>query len=327
MFTFAQHVDEYNAILVVPEGIQHSWNARYCCGYALSNNVDDIGFIAAIQSTLGEEYEFIQPQYTYATGWSNGGFMVMHASNLFRAIAPISGFIGDLDTEVTGDKSTGKGLFIHQGRDDRFVRPTGCCNDPNLPKCCCDIAADTCTGVMDVARNWAIQVNGCQDDKNLLVETSYSNTDEGIECLTSSSNDKANTTICLYEHSGHFNSPSFGKAFPMADEVINFFARDACEINNGKWDRKSKTCSCNSKILSGTFCLDAAHNPDGGNRNIKEPSSISRGMVTIMIGFIILFASYVMMQKLRWRRAKKNGRGKYAKVEEIDIEMDETINL
>src|SRR6056300_1404033 len=33
MFSFAQPAANYNAILVIPEGIQHSFNARYCCGY------------------------------------------------------------------------------------------------------------------------------------------------------------------------------------------------------------------------------------------------------------------------------------------------------
>lgn len=318
MFSFAQHSDDHNAILVIPEGIQHSWNARYCCGYALSNNIDDIGFIHAIQSRLSEDHDFIKPEYTYATGWSNGGFLVMHASNLFRAIAPISGFIGELDKDLRGEKSSGKGLFIHQGRDDHFVRPTGCCHDPDMPKCCCGIAADACTGVADVAKNWAVEVNGCKDDENLFLETSYKNTEKGIECSTSASG-KANTTICMYENTGHFNIPSFDKAFLMADEVIDFFSKDACGINNGKWHRNSKSCSCNLKY-SGTFCLDEAKHHIGGRSSSTEPPSIRRVIATVSMIMLVL-ASYVMLQKLRRRGRRKSG-GKYGKVEQDDIEIN-----
>lgn len=313
--SFVQHTNEHNSVLVVPEGIKKSFNARYCCGYALENNVDDVGFISTIQSTLSEQYDFIHSRYTYATGWSNGGFMVMHASKLFRAIAPISGFIGDIDVAKMkrGDESSGKGLFIHHGKDDPFVRPTGCCHDPSLPKCCCNIAADTCTGVIDVAKNWAIQVNGCHNDEHLLLETSYADTDEGIQCLTAT-NCTANTTICLYDHSGHFNQMSFDTAFPMANEVMNFFAGEACEINNGKWDRISKTCSCHSKF-SGTFCLDES----AVSKMKKIDPYFSRFFVMMASLVMLVLASCVMMRKQRRRHGKRNG--EYAKVEEDDIEM------
>lgn len=319
MYTsFAQHANEHNLVIVAPEGVKNSWNARDCCGYALDNQLDDIGFLSNIQSVLSDEFTFVEPQFTYATGWSNGGFMVMHASELFRGIAPISGFISGIESELKrSDITRGKPLFIHHGMDDPFVRPTGCCNDPDLPKCCCNIAADTCTDVEDVARNWAVEVNGCYNDQTLLTETSYANTDEGILCLTSS-NCLANTTICTYEHSGHFNSGSFDKTFPMASEVMNFFARDACEVNDGSWDNVDKLCSCKAR-LSGPLCLDVVAATNEGSRLTP---SISRFFVTI-IGAItlVLFTYYAIIQKLR-RRKKKRRSDKYAKVAYTDIELN-----
>ena len=318
MYTsFAQHANEHNLVLVAPEGVKNSWNARDCCGYALDNQLDDIGFLSNIQSALSNEFAFVKPQFTYATGWSNGGFLVMHASELFRGVAPISGFISGMDSELKrGDITGGKPLFIHQGMDDPFVRPTGCCHDPNLPKCCCNIAADTCTDVMDVAKNWAVEVNGCKNDKTLLAKSSYTNTDEGIQCLTSS-NCHANTTICTYEHSGHFNSQSFDKAFPMASEVMNFFARDACEVNDGSWDSVDKICSCKAK-LSGPHCLDAI--PAEGTDPRRTPS-FSQLFATIM-GFITLvLATYAIIHKLRGR-GKNRKIDKYVKVAYTDIELN-----
>lgn len=320
MYTpFAQHANEHNLVLVAPEGVKNSWNARDCCGYALDNQLDDVGFLSSIKSALSNEFAFVNPQFTYATGWSNGGFMVMHASELFRGIAPISGYISGINSELKrGGITGGKPLFIHHGLDDPFVRPTGCCNDPDLPKCCCNIAADTCTDVKDVAMSWAVSVNGCKHDETLLTDTSYTNTGEGILCLTSSSTCHANTTICTYKHSGHFNSQSFGKAFPMANEVMNFFARDACEVNDGSWDSVDKICSCKAK-LSGPHCLDTVAKNEGSRRT----PSISRGVVTI-IGLImtLVLATYAILQKLRGRRKNRRRTDKYAKVAYTDIELN-----
>ena len=308
--TFVEHANTHNVVLVLPEGIQNSFNAgdqSSCCGYALANDINDIGFIKHLQSLLSEEYSFVQAaDYSYAVGWSNGGFMVMHAASLFRSISPISGHVYDIDPALTKGGTfcvdnicvdapgEGKGIFLHHGVDDTFVRPTGCCNDPDQPKCCCNIAVgDICVPVEDVARNWALEVNGCEtevieeddydgedestntenegnkgddedDVERALAEvtevkfvTSHSNPDEGIECTTTTGTDcKANTTICLH-HSGHFNSPSFTEAFPFAKEVIDFFSRDACEINDGKWNETSATCVC-TEDHGGTFCLDDA---------------------------------------------------------------------
>lgn len=304
--TFVEHVNTNNVVLVLPEGLQNSFNAGVqssCCGYALANEIDDIGFLKHLQSLLSEEYSFIQAvDYSYAVGWSNGGFMVMHAASLFRSISPISGHVYDIDPALTKGGTfcvdnicvdapgPGKGIFLHHGVDDTFVRPTGCCNDPDQPKCCCNIAVgDVCVPVEDVARNWALEVNGCEtkviekddnaeestntenkggkgedndDEERALSDvtevkfvTSYSNPEEGIECTTTTGTDcKANTTICLH-HSGHFNSPSFTEAFPFAKEVIDFFSRDACEINDGKWNETSAICVC-TEDHGGTFCLD-----------------------------------------------------------------------
>ena len=33
----------FNFMLVRPEGVKRSWNSKYCCGYALKNNLNDVG--------------------------------------------------------------------------------------------------------------------------------------------------------------------------------------------------------------------------------------------------------------------------------------------
>ena len=213
------------------------------------------GLMEVSSSTLCVLFVFL---FIYLTNNSlHIGFMVMHAADLFRSLAPISGNIYDIDPSLTkGGKpfcvdgicidtpSQGKGLFLHHGVDDKMVQPSGCCRDPDSPKCCCNIEAEgTCVSVMEVAKNWALEVNGCEmvteedgneetanaegegdnednsgdDERRMKADvtdvafaTSYTDSDKGIDCLTATGADcKSNTTICMHEHAGHFNRPSF----------------------------------------------------------------------------------------------------------------------
>jgi polyhydroxybutyrate depolymerase len=87
-------------IVVYPEGTGRrmnnflTWNAGHCCGYAMDNRVDDVGFIGALIDRLIESYP-IDPRRIYATGMSNGGMMThrlgIELSDRFAAIAPVVG--------------------------------------------------------------------------------------------------------------------------------------------------------------------------------------------------------------------------------------------
>lgn len=90
--------DEENFMVVYPEGVSgqfgiSSWNAGWCCGYASSNIVDDVGFINALLDTLIDKYS-IDTTRIYATGISNGGFMsyrlACELSDRIAAIAPVA---------------------------------------------------------------------------------------------------------------------------------------------------------------------------------------------------------------------------------------------
>jgi poly(3-hydroxybutyrate) depolymerase len=45
----APFAEEYRFVLVIPEGYRNSWNARHCCGDALTQKLDDVGFLGAIK--------------------------------------------------------------------------------------------------------------------------------------------------------------------------------------------------------------------------------------------------------------------------------------
>jgi polyhydroxybutyrate depolymerase len=85
-------------IVVYPEGTSRlgtrllTWNAGHCCGYAMQNGVNDVGFIAELLDRLIAEYP-VDPARIYATGMSNGGMMAhrlgTELSGRLAAIAPV----------------------------------------------------------------------------------------------------------------------------------------------------------------------------------------------------------------------------------------------
>jgi polyhydroxybutyrate depolymerase len=93
MSGFRQKSDQAGFIVVWPQGVSNSWNAFGCCGTALSQNVDDVGFLRALVAriaTIGN----VDHSRVYVTGHSNGGSMshrlACQAADLFAAIAPVS---------------------------------------------------------------------------------------------------------------------------------------------------------------------------------------------------------------------------------------------
>lgn len=95
---FTEKAVKEGFIVVYPEGTSRfrdkllTWNAGHCCGYAMHNRVNDVGFIDALIDKLVEDYP-VDPKRIYATGMSNGGMMAhrlgIELSNRFAAIAPV----------------------------------------------------------------------------------------------------------------------------------------------------------------------------------------------------------------------------------------------
>ena len=99
--------DREGFIVVYPEGTGKKvlgktfavWNAGRCCGTALQDNVDDVGFIDSMIDKLKSDFN-IDEKRVYATGMSNGAQMVYRLacelSDKIAAIAP-SGSQGTFD--------------------------------------------------------------------------------------------------------------------------------------------------------------------------------------------------------------------------------------
>lgn len=91
--------DEEGFIVVYPDGVPfgllkiRTWNAGICCGEAMINNVDDVGFVEELIDTLKKNYS-VEEEKIYGTGMSNGGFLCYRIAcekpDLFTAIAPVA---------------------------------------------------------------------------------------------------------------------------------------------------------------------------------------------------------------------------------------------
>jgi polyhydroxybutyrate depolymerase len=85
--------DQVGLIMVYPEGVDSSWNVGNCCGLAMSEKVDDVGFTKAIVEAVSKA-ACIDAKRVYATGMSNGAGFVhrlgCEAADVIAAIAPAS---------------------------------------------------------------------------------------------------------------------------------------------------------------------------------------------------------------------------------------------
>ena len=105
MTGFDDVADREGFIVVYAEGSGRrddkllTWNAEHCCGYAMNNDADDVGFVSAVIDKMVKNYP-VDARRVFVTGMSNGG-MITHRigrelSHKIRGIAPVvGGMFGD----------------------------------------------------------------------------------------------------------------------------------------------------------------------------------------------------------------------------------------
>ncbi len=118
--------DRAGFIVVYPEGITRfrhhlrTWNAGNCCGYALTEKVDDVGFIRALLARLANEVRYDRHR-VYATGLSNGGMMAYRLAcemtDQLAAIAPVAGALNVAECRPTVPMP----VMIFHGTADQHV--------------------------------------------------------------------------------------------------------------------------------------------------------------------------------------------------------------
>jgi polyhydroxybutyrate depolymerase len=92
-----ERANEAGFAIAWPNGTDVSWNAGWCCGLAVQNEVDDVGFLRTLADAIASEIA-IDRRRVYVTGLSNGGAMsqrlACEAADVFAAAAPLAFPIG-----------------------------------------------------------------------------------------------------------------------------------------------------------------------------------------------------------------------------------------
>jgi polyhydroxybutyrate depolymerase len=99
-----------------------TWNARHCCGQAMAEGVDDVGYISALIDELVAR-RIADPRRVYVTGMSNGGMLThrvaMALGTKIAAAAPVAaGVFGDEPPAAAAVP-----MMIFNGADDDRVPP------------------------------------------------------------------------------------------------------------------------------------------------------------------------------------------------------------
>jgi polyhydroxybutyrate depolymerase len=116
--------DKENFLVAYPNGTSRSgltptWNAGACCGYAMTNKVDDVGFLRALIGRLEHDYT-VDRKRIFVTGISNGGMMSYRlACELADRIAAIAPVEGALDIECRPSEPVS--VLIFHGTADLLV--------------------------------------------------------------------------------------------------------------------------------------------------------------------------------------------------------------
>lgn len=97
-----QKADDAGFIVVYPSGTGRlekflTFNGGNCCGYAMTNKIDDVAFTRKLLDDLARTVN-VDPKRVFATGMSNGAIMsyllAAELSDRIAAIAPVSGPMG-----------------------------------------------------------------------------------------------------------------------------------------------------------------------------------------------------------------------------------------
>jgi polyhydroxybutyrate depolymerase len=208
--------DERQFIAVYPRGTGRlpTWNAGNCCGHALQNQVDDVGFLRLLIGKLEQNYS-IDPKRIFATGISNGAMMsyrlACELSDQIAAIAPVEGA-----QNLPCHPSNPVSLIIFHGTADHLVPYHGGSTPFQIGPKRSDISVAETIGF------W-VKENGCSatpahEETAALHTTKYSDCTSG-------------RTVELYTiQCGHHlwpGAPLSGNAVPATDLMWSFFAEHA----------------------------------------------------------------------------------------------------
>lgn len=114
--------------VVYPDGTgprgRLTWNAGRCCGYAVREGVDDVGFVDRLLDALAKQVA-VEPRRVYACGMSNGAMLCYRlACELSERIAAIGAVAGSMSVDGPAPARAVPVIHFH-GLEDENVRFAG----------------------------------------------------------------------------------------------------------------------------------------------------------------------------------------------------------
>ena len=221
-------------------GVLETWNAGHCCGYAMKNKVDDVGFISALIDNLVAK-DNADPRRIYVTGMSNGAMMTqrlgIELSGKIAAIAPVVGGLFGDEPQPTYPVSA----LIINGRLDESVPLKGGQTGGRFPDAWdgTDIKPAPYQG-----RFWAV-ANGCDPKPNLYSEKGGAVTVETYDCP-----EGRDVVRYVVNDQGHA-WPNGGKGSRLGDEPSK--SMDATEVMIKFFAEHSKLISSSASSLAPSF--------------------------------------------------------------------------
>lgn len=192
--------DQDGYIVVYPEGtgktllgkLFGTWNAGRCCGYAVENKIDDVGFVRALLVDLEQKFN-VDKNRIYATGHSNGALMsyrlACELSDKIAAIAPNSAQDAFDNCQPSRPVPV---LHFHGTADPAALYEGGQCGGR--------LAGDAgwrCQSVPAYNQAWAT-LNGCTPETKTFYQKGAATCVTHLTCRAG-----AEVALCTIEGAGH----------------------------------------------------------------------------------------------------------------------------
>jgi polyhydroxybutyrate depolymerase len=162
---FDKIADREGFIVAYPSGIGKHWNdGRRALRFDVVKDVDDVQFLHDLVAAVEKNHK-VDARRVFCTGMSNGGFMSnragVEASDLFAAIAPVSGTLSVTYADRIKSKFAISVLVIH-GSKDAIVPYRGGPIGADGP-------AGECLGAPEIVAKWVRADQALQDAVSRLL--------------------------------------------------------------------------------------------------------------------------------------------------------------
>jgi polyhydroxybutyrate depolymerase len=207
-----------------------TWNAGFCCGYAVLNRIDDVGFLLRLIESVGRDRP-VDLRRVYLAGMSNGAMLAYRAaaenSERYAAIATVAGAIGGTNRrgeffQIPTPRYPVPLVIVHGRRDPYVLFDGGVSPVLGYP-------LRRNLAVIDALRFWA-DVDGCPGEptpsatgRDNLVHTGWTNCAGGGEISLWEITDAEH----WWPGETPFPRAAAGKSGSFAGLLFSFFARHA----------------------------------------------------------------------------------------------------